>query len=77
MREFSVAELELLNKNEVTPEEADAILTMFPQNLDTAIGHIVGLRAGRGQERSEPFTPPEATPSEEAADPTKPSPTGV
>lgn len=70
MREFSVEELELLNKHEITPEEADKVLEMFPQELETAIGHIVGLRAGRGQERNEPFTPPETVPSEEAADPT-------
>lgn len=41
----------------VTLEEVDAHFKMFPdQNLDTAIGYVVGLKNGHGQERSEPFS---------------------
>ncbi|OGJ56791.1 hypothetical protein A2635_01060 [Candidatus Peribacteria bacterium RIFCSPHIGHO2_01_FULL_51_9] len=57
MREFSQEELDLLKSNGVTPEEADKVLTMFPQSLESALGYLAGLKKGQGQERTEPFTP--------------------
>ncbi len=55
MKNFNEVELALIAQNGVTPEEVSHVLEMFPQNLDTAIGYIVGLKAGMGQERNEPF----------------------
>jgi hypothetical protein len=57
MRDFSESELKLIEASGVSAEKVSAFMDMFPQNLDTAIGQLVGLEAGRGQERNEPFVP--------------------
>ena len=59
MINFNEQELALLEANGVSAEEASSVIEMFPQNLDTAIGYIVGLKKGQGQERNEPFQKPE------------------
>ncbi len=67
---YSVEEVELIEKAGCSVREVDKQWAMFPdQNLDTAVGSVVGLKNGRGQERNEPFSPAEggeAAPSEEA-----------
>lgn len=52
---FTEEQLALLATNNVTPEEASKVIEMFPQELDTAIGYILGLRNAQGQERNESF----------------------
>lgn len=56
MSQFSEADLKLIEDSGCTPDEVGKILAMFPQSLETAIGHVVGLKKGMGQERNEPFT---------------------
>ena len=56
--DFSQEELDSMASNGVTPEEVrEFIRTSAPQNLDVAIGGILAIRSGQGQERNEPFKP--------------------
>lgn len=53
---FNEEELSLMVANNVSQEELREFLrTSGPQNLDAAIGGILMLRNGQGQERNEPF----------------------
>jgi hypothetical protein len=63
MHTFTDEELKLIADNGLEADDVAKVLEMFPQELDTAIGHLVGLKEGKGQERNEGFTPPE-TPTE-------------
>lgn len=54
---YSLEDLKLITSSGVELEALDAHWKMFPdQNLDVAVGHLVGLENGLGQERNEPFT---------------------
>jgi hypothetical protein len=55
MKNFTDVELGLISANGLTPEEVSGVLEMFPQSLDTAIGYVVGLKKGAGQERNKPM----------------------
>lgn len=55
MRNFTEADLALINGSGVTPEEVDHIMTMFPQNVDTAIAAVLKSKEGMGQDRNKPF----------------------
>lgn len=55
MKQFTEAELALIAHNGLEPQEVSDVLGMFDQNLDTAIGHLVGLKAGAGQDRNKPM----------------------
>lgn len=53
---YSAADVAMIEQAGVTLAEVDKHWAMFPdKNLDVAIGHIVGLKNGLGQERNEPF----------------------
>ena len=53
---FTKEELDLIAVSGVSVEEVSKIIEMFPQSLDTAIGAVVMLKKGMGQERNEPFS---------------------
>ena len=54
---YSLEDVKLMVSSGVELEAVDAHWKMFPdQNLDTAIGYLVGLKNGLGQERNEPFS---------------------
>lgn len=55
MRTFTEEELAMIAQAGLTVEEVDQVLTMFPQDVVTAVGHIVALKAGMGQERNKSF----------------------
>ena len=61
---FTPEEIAAIETNGLSQEEVEKVLEMFPQSVDTAIGYIVGLKRGQGQERTEPFAP-EAAPEQE------------
>ena len=53
---FNEEELKLLFTNGITTSEVQDMFAKFPdQTLNDAIGDIVMLRNGQGQERNEPF----------------------
>ena len=58
VEEFNDEELALMASNGVVGNEVrEFIRTSGPQSVETAIGGIVMLRNGQGQERNEPFAP--------------------
>lgn len=65
MRELSTQELVDLEKSGVSQEELAKHWDMFPgQDFVTAVGAVVGLKQGVGQERNEPFNGVGATDSD-------------
>lgn len=54
-KEYTQEELELIEKNGVTPEEVSKVQAMFPQNVDTAIGAVLASKQGMGQDRNKPM----------------------
>jgi len=64
MRELTAEEKVLLEPIGVTEEELAAEWDLFPnQDFVTAVGAVLALKKGQGQERNEGFTPTE-TPAE-------------
>ena len=58
MRELTQSEIDQTVAAGVTLEELATQWDMFPeQNFETAVGSVVMLKNGQGQERNEPFAP--------------------
>ena len=56
MRELTQIELEQLNEAGITIDELESQWDLFPeQDFVTAVGAVVMLKQGLGQERNEPF----------------------
>ena len=56
MRELSPEEMSELAGSGVTSEELAKVWDLFPdQDFVTAVGAVVMLKKGQGQERNEPF----------------------
>ena len=56
MRELSVEELAQMETNAVSQEELAKVWDLFPnQEFITAMGAVIMLRSGHGQERNKPF----------------------
>lgn len=54
--QYSPADVALIQNSGCLVEEVDKQWAMFPdQDLETALGSVVGLKRGQGQERNEPF----------------------
>jgi len=56
--EFTTEELNLIKQNGCTPEELITFVkNSSVQTITSAIGGVITIKAGRGQERNEPFRP--------------------